>query len=86
MINLDEFAVELDYTYGFGIPSEMAKDMEKYEYILLKDILNYDDFFLSVDRIEPYKEPKNGAIDCSEWHVDPEEGFALRIDYDKPKN
>jgi len=87
MINLneDEFAVELDYSFGFGIPTDLINDMEKYEYIILKGILSYEDFFIAADKIEAFKEAVSGEIDCSQWYVDPEAGFALKIDYEKPK-
>ncbi|WP_338842156.1 hypothetical protein [Paenibacillus glucanolyticus] len=87
MINLNEneLAVELDYTYGFGIPIDLIKDMEEYEYIMLKGILSYEDFLIAADQIEALKEPVSDEIDCSQWYVDPEAGFALKIDYEKPK-
>lgn len=81
---LNTIEIEVDYTYGVGIPVDLAERMKEESHVLFKGIWDYEKFgeaiadYDEMNEVDDYealgKECHDGA-----WEINFEEGYAVKF-------
>jgi len=82
--------IEIDYTFGVGIPRKLAEKMYVESHVLFTGICNYEDFGHAIAQYDEIEDIKKYGVESFEelgkechdgaWEIDFEEGYALKFD------